>query len=99
MLSKKTQQKSGIDLAIDQILFEMQGYTCDEAEYDAMTDQLKKLYKIKGTTTQDRISRNTLAVIAGNIFVVVLIVAYEQKAVVTTKATNFLLNATSVIPR
>jgi hypothetical protein len=91
MLNRKAPEKSGLDLAIDQILDEMQGYTCDEDEYDKMTDQLKKLYKLKAINAPERVSKDTLALIAGNLLVALVIVAYEQKAVVTTKATNFLL--------
>jgi len=88
---KNPTTKSGLDLAIDQILNEMQGYTCDEDEYSKMTDQLEKLYKLKEIDKPERISKDTLALIAGNIFVALVIVAYEQKSIVTTKATNFLL--------
>lgn len=93
MLRKKAPEKSGLDLAIDQILNEMQGYTCDEAEYDAMTDQLKKLYKLKRVDSPEKVSKDTLALIAGNLLVALVIVAYEQKAVITTKATQFMLKS------
>jgi hypothetical protein len=91
MLKKNPPKKSGLDKAIDQILVEMQGYTCEEDEYNAMTDQLEKLYKLKEIDNPEHVSKDTLALIAGNVLVALLIVAYEQKSIVTTKATNFLL--------
>lgn len=91
MLKFKPAEKSGLDLAIDQILSEMQGFECSDDEYDKMTDQLKKLYKLKALDKPERVSKDTLALITGNILVALLIVAYEQKSIVTTKATNFLL--------
>lgn len=91
MLFKKAPEKSGLDLAIDQILFEMTGSDSDAEDYDRMTDQLKKLYKLKALDKPERVSRDTLALIGGNLLVALVIVAYEQKSIVTTKATNFLL--------
>ena len=94
MLKKKHAEKSGLDLAIDQILAEMLGYECDSDEYNAMTDQLKKLYKLKALDKPERVSRDTLALIGGNILVALVIVAYEQKSIVTTKAPAFLMKLT-----
>jgi len=88
---KKPTVKSGLDRAIDQILAEMEGYTADEEDYDKMTDQLAKLYALKALDKPNRVSPDTLALISGNLLVAVIIVAYEQKNIITSKAGAFLL--------
>lgn len=93
MLKRKTKEKTGLDKAIETILSEMEGYTCDEDEYDKMSDQLKKLYKLKALDKPERVSKDTLAIITGNVLVAVVIVAYEQKHIITTRAGTFLLKA------
>ena len=89
MLKRTKRESSGLEKAIDQILLEMQGYTCDEPEYNAMTDQLDKLYKLKEIDKPKRVSQDTLVLIAGNVFITLMIVAYEQKSIMTTKAPQF----------
>jgi hypothetical protein len=90
MLNRKSKEKSGLDKAIETVLSEMQGYTCDEDEYDKMSDQLKKLYKLKALDKPERVSKDTLAIITGNVLVALVIVAYEQKNIITTKAPAFI---------
>lgn len=54
-------------------------------EYDRLLTQLERLYALQGNAPQ-AISKETLAIIAGNLIGIVLIVAYEQKHVMTSKA-------------
>lgn len=88
-----SKEPSGLDKAIDQILAEMQGFTCDDDTYDKMTDQLVKLHALKTNEKCERISKDTLAIIAGNLAVAVIVVAYEQRSIVTTRVGQFLMKA------
>lgn len=91
MFKKNQTEKSGLDIAIDQILSEMQGYTAESDEYAAMVDQLDKLYKMKTADKPSELSKDTLAIVAGNLVAVIVIIAYEQHHVMMTKAMNFLV--------
>lgn len=91
MFTLKTQQKTGVDLAIDEVLREMQGFTSDTEQYASMVDQLSKLYKLKEDTSKKRVSPDTLAIVAGNLLGIVVIVGYERAEVVTSKALSLLL--------
>lgn len=87
----RPKEPSGLDQAIEQILAEMAGYNSDDDEYDKMTHQLEKLYAIKAINRPERVSRDTLAMIAGNITVALIVVAYEQKSIVTSRVGQFLM--------
>ena len=86
MLKKKSTEKSGLEKAIDEILLEMQGFTADSDEYSVMVDQLDKLYKLKEIDKPCRVSPDTWAIVAGNIFGIAMIVGYERSNIVTSKA-------------
>lgn len=83
-------EKSGLDQAIEKVLHEMKSFSSEDDEYAKMVDQLEKLYALKDTEKPDRVSRDTLAIIAANLIGIVLIVGYESKNIVTSKALNFL---------
>jgi hypothetical protein len=92
VFKKKTQiEKSGLDSAIDDVLSEMKGFTADADEYSKMVDQLTKLYSLKACDKPERVSKDTLAVIFGNIVCVVVIVGYERSNIVTSRALNLLI--------
>ena len=65
---------------------------------DPTSDEHKAILKDIGTLrnwraeeqTQSRVSPDTLAIVAGNILTVLIIVGYERTNVVTTKALGFL---------
>lgn len=84
-------KESRLEEAIDNILAEMAGHDADSDEYAAMTDQLTKLYALKAIDKPDRISKDTLAIIAGNLIGILLIVGYEQGHILTSKAGSFLV--------
>lgn len=90
MFTKKIPtEEIGLKEAIDRLLFAMQGRDCDSEEYATMADQLSKLYKLREFNTSRRVSPDTVAVIAGNIVGILLILNYERLNVVTSKALNF----------
>ena len=90
-IRKSKPEKSGLDLAIDNILSEMQGFTADADEYDKMTVQLERLYKLKEIDRPERVSRDTMAVVFGHIFGIAMIVGYERTNILTSKALTFML--------
>lgn len=60
-------------------------------EYKAMVNQLSSLYAIKNESSKTRVSKDTLAIVAGNLAGIMLIVGAEKTGVVTSKALTFLL--------
>lgn len=90
---KPPREKTGLEKAIDDVLTDMQGYTSETDEFAKAVDQLDKLYKLKTIDSPERVSPDTLAIIAGNLVGIVLIVGYERANVVTSKALTFVLKA------
>lgn len=88
---KKSTEPTGLEKAIDQLLSEMANFSGDDDEYAKMVDQLQKLYNLKTVDQRpEKVSLNTLATIAGNLAGIIIIVGYEQRNVVTSKALGFL---------
>lgn len=86
-------EKTGLELAIERLHSDMQAEDPDTDKYAKMADNLTKLYKLREFDKNDeqyRPSADTLTIVLGNLSAVLIIVAYEQKHVITTKATSFL---------
>ncbi len=84
-------KKTGLEKAIDSVLIDMNTFTSETEDYAASTDQLVKLYTLKDIDRPKRVSPDTLAIIAGNLFGILVIVGYERANVITSRASNFLL--------
>jgi hypothetical protein len=91
MFTRKLQPRSKLDEAIDDLLDRMLSGSFEPDKYAKMVDQLVKLYKLKEIETPRRVSPDTLAMIAGNIIGIVLILGHERANVITSKAIGFVL--------
>lgn len=80
-----------IDQPINRILDEMEVHGPDSPEYPDFIDYLTKLTELKIKDQKPKISGDTMAVVFGNLAGILLIVAYEQKHVITSKAMQFSL--------
>lgn len=89
-IPKRKSEKTGIDEAMDTLLDEMAGYHGSDKEYAVMVEQLTKLNAIKDSSKPERVKPDTWAIIGGNAFVALVIVAFEQHHVVTTKVASFI---------
>lgn len=89
--SKPNDQPSGLEDTIGNLLSEMASYEGHSEEYARMLDQLVKLYPLKETSSPPRISPDTLAIVAGNLLAVLIMVGYERANVITSKALGLLL--------
>jgi hypothetical protein len=83
--------KLGLEKAIDDLLNSMNSVMPDSKEYSQMADQLIKLYNLKGVDSPKRVSPDVLLTVLGNLFGIVLIVGFEQRNVITSKALGFVL--------
>ena len=89
----RNQKKTKLDEAIDDALDELKGFDAAEAGYQKMITNIDTLMKLKVIEKPDRMSKDTLAVVAGNLLGIVAIVAYEQRHVMQSKALGFILRS------
>lgn len=83
-------EPSVYDEQIEQVLQYMAGYDPIDAEFEDSMEKLERLTKLKGEQPK-KVSPDTLAIVLGNLAGILVIVAYEQKHVMTSKATQFIL--------
>ncbi len=93
MFNPENTEKSRLDQAIDTIFDEMSDLRSDEEDYATMVNQLTKLYALKEPESKKRVSPDTLALVAGNLLGIILIVGHERANVVTSKAMQFVMKA------
>lgn len=90
---KPAEEKSSVlDPVIENLISEMAGYGGETEQYTEMAANLKTLLEARATEPRkERISPNTIAVVAGNIAGIILILAFEQRNIVTSKALSFVM--------
>ena len=74
-----------LDDLIADVMHEMQSMKPYSDDYPEMLSYLERLTKLKGKPAREPVSSNTLALVFGNITIALIIVAYEQKHVITSK--------------
>lgn len=84
-------EKSALEKEIDRLFAELSEKNSESDEYAKVVDQLTKLYKLKEIDSPQRVSWDTLALIAGNLAGILLIIGYERTHIVTSKAIGFVL--------
>lgn len=91
---KPSSNTEGVSNAIDELLVEMHEQDKDSEIYATMVDQLEKLYSLKEIDCKvdagKRVSMDTLTLVAGNVFGILMIVGHERTNVVTSKALTLL---------
>lgn len=81
-----------IDPLIDEILDQMKTKGPDSTEYPDLLRHLERLHTLKAKDRRMPVSRDTIALICANLAGILLIVAYEQKHVMTSKALNQIIH-------
>ena len=79
-----------LDEAITSVLDALNAEDPESDKYERISAQLEKLYKIKNETHSRRVSPDTLANILANLAGIGIIVGYEQKHILTSKAVGFI---------
>lgn len=88
----KKDKRTKLDKQIDMVLDEMECELPATQKYSAMADNLNKLYEAKAKVkTKPGISIDTIAIVAGNLLGILLILQYEKINAVTSKALGFVL--------
>jgi hypothetical protein len=80
-----------LDDQIKRVLDEMDQYGPDSPEYKVMIKYLERLVRLKTKNRPERINRNTMAIVVGNVVGILIIVIYEQKHVLVSKGLAFIL--------
>ena len=91
MFKWRTSKKSGLVQARDEAVFELQGFEAHEKEYKRIVARVKALTHLIDLEKPERLSPNTIAMILGNAGITLVVVAYESRNVMTTKAKDFWL--------
>jgi hypothetical protein len=79
------EQEKPIDSQIAAVLKSMDDAGVDSEKYPALLRHLERLHELKKKNTLPPVSRDTIALVVGNFLIALIIVAYEQKHVMTTK--------------
>lgn len=72
-----------IDPLIDAVRDEMHKVGVNSEEYPRLLTNLERLNEIKVKNRQDPVSRDTMAVVGGNLLLVLLMMAFESKHVMS----------------
>ena len=87
----KKDKRSYLEVEIDNVLKTMLTMDPASEDYRVMTENLERLYKLKAVDANKKVSADTIALIAGNLLGLALIMWFEKTNVITTKALGFVL--------
>jgi hypothetical protein len=83
--------EKSIDRSITKLLKDMDDPELNSIDFEACMASLERLTEIKANRRKSAVSRDTIALIAGNLIGIVLIMVYEQKHVMTSKSFSQLI--------
>jgi len=85
-------KESILDEAIERVLNDMEQSSPETQKYSELLSNLERLIILREEDKKrSRISPDTMAIVAGNLLGIFIIVAYEQRHVMTSKGWNSLL--------
>lgn len=87
---KKT-EPTKLEIELDRLLVKLAEMDPSDKAYDAVSDQLAKLYKLKEVDSKRLVSPDALAGAATNLAGILLILNYEHAHVMTSKAVSFVM--------
>jgi hypothetical protein len=81
-----TKQNSSLDDALEDAILELQSHNADSDEYRNIVNQITALNEVRNSTKRAPLSKDTLALVAGHLLGVWIIVSHEHVNVITSKA-------------
>lgn len=94
MFNKKTKEtNAGINLVIQAATSELLNHKPDSDEYKKIVDQLERLNKIAASTGSEKVSKDGLIAVVGNLAGIGLILSHERLHVITSKALGFVIKS------
>lgn len=85
MSSRKTSEKN-LDVLIQRVVNDMELYGPDSEEYTNLVKHLETLNRMKSQKWWTRLSWDTVLIVLGNLLGILIIVAYEERNVISSKA-------------
>jgi hypothetical protein len=86
-----TGKPSVLDESIDRVVKQMERVQPSSEDYQGLLTTLERLMTLKSEQKIDKISLDTLAVVAGNLLGILIIVGYERTHVVASRGLQVLL--------
>jgi hypothetical protein len=87
-LFRQEDEKTPVDRQIETVLEKMRQVGVDSEDYGRLMTHLERLTDLKCKGKKNPISSDTIVMVIGNLVGIVLIIAYEQKHVLTSRALN-----------
>lgn len=87
----KRDKRTGLEKEVDRVLCEMVNENPSAPRYATMAENLNTLCEAKSKEKARRISPDTLAVVAGNLLGIGIIISYEHFHPIASKALGFVL--------
>lgn len=83
-------KETTLDEAIERLDVEIGNTEPDADIYDKLIVRRERLTKIRDNENRRRVSPDTVAIVAGNLLGILIIVGYERAHVLTSKGLNFI---------
>lgn len=84
-------EKTMLEKEIEAVLLDMKDMYVDSDEYEVALNHLSTLHEINSKEKKWNVSPDTMAVVAGNLLGIVLILKHEELNVITSKAMSFVI--------
>lgn len=81
----RNETETPLDKQIDAVLRKMQEHGVDSEEYPGLITHLERLQELKAKQRRPRVSPDTWAIVGANLLGILMLVAYEQKHVMTSR--------------
>jgi hypothetical protein len=94
MFKKRSKADMLLEGEIESVLRHLSVSGVDAAEYPKALNHLEKLYQLKGEQP-DSVKKDTMALIAGNLAGIILILKHERMDIITSKALSFVIRTRS----
>lgn len=92
MLKSLVSEKGSVlDESIDRIVRQMETVMPGSDEYENLLAHLERLMRLRSDEPRDRVSKDTMAIVVGNLIGILIIVGYERAHVVASRGMNLLL--------
>ena len=84
-------EKTMLEKEIEEVLLDMKDMYVDSDEYEVALNHLSTLHEINSKEKKWNVSPDTMAVVAGNLLGIMLILKHEELNVITSKAMSFVI--------
>lgn len=91
MLEFTKSNKTKLEVEIDRLETHLSNVDILDDDYELTIDRLKSLYELTDKKDKFKVSPDTLAVVAGNLLGIAIILKHEELNIVTTKALGFVM--------